>query len=224
MWVQTWLKRLLALTLLALAAVVALAMYQGAFSAAGAARLLGQWTGLQGLPHARVAIIAGHRGHDSGAVCDTGLMEVDVTTEVAEKTVKRLRRQGVETLILDEYDPQLVGLQADALVSIHADSCIDLTGYKVASATQTILPAADARLVSCLEKEYAAATGMHTHPNTVTHDMTEYHAFQQVGEATPGAIIELGFLGGDGDLLANGRDRLAAGVANGVLCFLGGIG
>ena len=35
-------------------------------------------------------------------------------------------------------------------------------------------------------------------------------------------ILELGFLGGDNDLLANQQDLLASGVADGLLCFLDG--
>jgi hypothetical protein len=38
---------------------------------------------------------------------------------------------------------------------------------------------------------------------------------------TPGAIIELGFLLDDRDLLENKPKILARGVAAGILCFLG---
>jgi N-acetylmuramoyl-L-alanine amidase len=58
--------------------------------------------------------------------------------------------------------------------------------------------------------------------NTITENMTEYHAFRRIDPQTPAAILELGFLGGDNDLLANQQDLLARGVADGLLCFLEG--
>lgn len=221
---HVWLWRLLLATSLAAAAVISLGIYSGGLTWGRMAHSLGALTGLPGLPRWQVAIIAGHRNFDTGAVCETGLMEVAVTSEVAEQTARRLQRQGVEVQVLDEYDPRLQGLQADALVSIHADSCVSLSGFKVASAEETVLPVEDALLVECLEDRYAAAARLAVHPTTITHDMTGYHAFQRVAATTPGAIIELGFLGGDGDLLANQRPRLARGVADGVICFLKQVG
>jgi hypothetical protein len=52
--------------------------------------------------------------------------------------------------------------------------------------------------------------------------MTEYHAFRKVGVNTPAAILEMGFLGGDGDLLRNRSDVPAQGVVNAIYCFLSG--
>ena len=37
-------------------------------------------------------------------------------------------------LILDEYDTRLAGLKVDVLVSLHADSCVQASGNKVATA------------------------------------------------------------------------------------------
>ena len=67
---------------------------------------------------------------------------------------------------------------------------------------------------------YPAATGQPHHPNTVTHNMTEYHAFRKIDPETPAAIIELGFLGGDRELLASHPEQAAKGVADSILCFL----
>ncbi len=46
--------------------------------------------------------------------------------------------------------------------------------------------------------------------------------FVSIDRMTPAAIIELGFLGGNNDLLANKQDLLAKGIADGLLCFLDG--
>ena len=58
----------------------------------------------------RVGLIAGHKGNDSGAVCDDGLTEAEINLKVAELTAERLQRQGIRVEILDEFDRQLRGL------------------------------------------------------------------------------------------------------------------
>jgi len=50
--------------------------------------------------------------------------------------------------------------------------------------------------------------------------MHEYHAFLQIAPETPGAIIELGFMAADRDILVKQPDRLAAGIVAGLRCFL----
>ena len=70
--------------------------------------------------------------------------------------------------------------------------------------------------------QVAAATGLTENVDTITENMTEYHAFRRIDPQTPAAILELGFLGGDNDLLANQQALLAKGVADGLLCFLDG--
>ena len=217
---QTWLRRLFFLMLAAVIVVTGVSFQRGTLSLDRMGRVLGQVTRLPGLPQWQVAIIAGHRGYDTGAVCDDGLMEVQITEAVANRVAKLLQRQGAEVQVLDEYDKRLAGLKVDALVSIHADSCIPLTGYKVASAAKTVIADQDNRLESCIEEKYGEVTGLPLHPTTVTKDMTEYHAFQRVADTTPGAIIELGFLGGDRDILVNGQAKLAQGITDGIVCYL----
>ncbi len=175
----------------------------------------------------QVAIISGHAGNDSGAICedDNGnvlVAEADINAEVARLSAERLRRAGADVMILDEYDERLQGLRAGVLVSLHADSCIDASGYKAATHTYSAIPETNRRLLACIENAYPAATGLVHHPNTVTHNMTEYHAFRRIDPLTPAAIIELGFLGGDQALLVNQPEIVAKGVADGILCFLEG--
>ncbi|MGL4648652.1 MAG: N-acetylmuramoyl-L-alanine amidase, partial [Caldilineaceae bacterium] len=153
----------------------------------------------------QVAIISGHAGNDSGAVCEESdgtptLTEASINAAVAAQAAERLRRAGAFVTILDEFDPRLESLRADLLISLHADSCIDASGYKAAShALRTSRE--DDRLVACIDQYYPAATALPHHPNTVTHNMTEYHAFGKIAPETPAAILELGFLGGDRLLL-----------------------
>lgn len=167
----------------------------------------------------RVGLIAGHRGNDSGTACADGLTEVEVNTRIAELTAARLRNQGMRVEILDEMDSRLFFYRADAFVSIHTDSCqAAFSGFKVAAPADG--SAASQRLAACLWDEYEAASGLPRHPSTITRDMTEYHAFRKLAPGTPAAIIELGFLGTDRALLVDEPERLADGVAAGIICFL----
>lgn len=173
----------------------------------------------------QVALISGHAGFDSGAVCmdeagNVTLTEAEVNAAVAQAAANILRRSGTDVLVLEEYDPQLEDLQADLLISIHADSCIDASGFKAATFAYSAIPETETELLSCIDAEYGAITGLPHHPDTVTHDMTEYHAFRRIAPETPAAILELGFLGGDRELLTEDVSRVARGVAESALCFL----
>jgi hypothetical protein len=108
-------------------------------------------------------------------------------------------------------------------LALHADSCIYFaSGFKVARATSSGSPEEDDRLVRCMRAEYAAATELPFHADSITADMTRYHAFNEIDAKTPSAILELGFLGSEHDLLKNRRGLLADGVANGIDDFMQG--
>ncbi len=171
-----------------------------------------------------VGIVSGHSGSDSGAVCADGLTEASINFTVAQMVIDDLRRNGVDAILLQEFDPRLRSLRADALVSIHADSCNipGATGFKVARVTDSAIPQAEDALVQCIIKKYSYETGLSLHPASVTDDMTQYHAFYEVAPTTPGAIIEAGFMLDDRNLLENHPQVVARGIANGILCFLKG--
>lgn len=177
----------------------------------------------------QVALISGHAGYDPGAVCTdangaTLLTEAEINARVAELVAQRLRRAGVGVVILAEYDERLENLTAPLLLSLHADSCIDLSGYKAAHRVNSTIPDQDAALLTCIEQHYPVATGLRSHPNTITHDMTSYHAFRRIHPSTPAVILEMGFMGGDQTLLTTGAARVADGIAEGIRCFLAGSG
>jgi N-acetylmuramoyl-L-alanine amidase len=179
-------------------------------------RLLGR-TGSESLRH--VGIVAGHSGSDSGAVCPDGLTEAQVNRAVADVVVRTLKRHGATVDLLQEFDPRLRGYQADAFVSIHADSCeVDLSGYKVASLEGG--SDASGRLADCLWERYGSTTSLPPHPNTITYDMSRYHAFREISSKTPAVIIEIGFLKADRELIADHPDRAAQGIVAGLDCFL----
>jgi N-acetylmuramoyl-L-alanine amidase len=178
---------------------------------------------------ARIGIVAGHWGSDEGAVCSDGLTEVEVNLVVAEIVVESLRGLGYQADLLQEYDDRLGGYLADALVSIHADSCQRIpdatpppTGFKVASVVDSVVPQEEDRLVQCLSDSYAERTGLPFHENSITGHMTNYHTFYTIDGRTPGAIIETGFLWLDRDLLTERPDVVAEGIVDGLVCFVEG--
>ena len=173
-----------------------------------------------------VAIVAGHWGNDSGAVCPNGVTEQQTNLEIAKRVAESFRARGVWVDLLQEFDSRLNGFNGDVLVSIHADSCdpIDAdppaTGFKVARSQASQIPTVADKLVDCLRTEYQRATNMAFHENSITNDMTFYHSFRELDPNTPAAIIETGFLHLDYDMIVNHPDLPAQGITNGILCFL----
>jgi N-acetylmuramoyl-L-alanine amidase len=175
-----------------------------------------------------VALLAGHSGGDDpGAVCPDGLREVDITTDVAARAKAILEARGYRVDILAEFDRRLDGVKRDyaphAFLAIHADSCVYYaSGYKVARAAYSASPQEDDRLVRCVSSSYAAASQLPFHEGSITNDMKHYHGLMKIHPHSPGAIIELGFMGSDRTVLMNQREQLALGIANGIERFLQG--
>jgi N-acetylmuramoyl-L-alanine amidase len=171
----------------------------------------------------KVGVIAGHMGFDSGAVCDEdGLTEVEINRNIAERVVGRLQAAGIRAELLAEFDPRLNGYSATALISIHADSCAYInemaTGFKISGSPYTDSSA----LSICIEQAYRDATELNYHPNSITPDMTDYHAFRKIAPGTQALIIEVGFMRKDRDILTVEAYRPTEGLVNGIFCFLEG--
>ncbi len=176
-------------------------------------------------PRPRIGLVAGHwGGQDTGAVCPDGLTEVSLNLKIATLVQSMLVKEGFEVDLLKEFDPRLTEYKALALVSIHNDSCDYIndqaTGFKVAAAKSSQFPEKSTRLTACLSQRYQAITGLPFHYGSVTNDMTDYHAFNEINSDTTAAIIETGFMNLDRDKLVNHTDQIAEGVASGILCFV----
>jgi N-acetylmuramoyl-L-alanine amidase len=168
----------------------------------------------------RFGIISGHKGNDSGSVCEDGLTEAEVVENIAVRVVSALQTRGIAVDLLTEFDPRLEGYIATGLVSIHADSCDyinDLaTGFKIAGSGLTD----SSQLSICVEDAYRQATQMSYHANTITPHMTDYHAFRQLAAGVPGIIIEVGFLNLDRPILEGEPDLVAGAITDGIACYL----
>lgn len=175
-------------------------------------------------PRLRIGIVAGHMGHDPGAVCPDGLTEAEVNYKIAIILQTMLKSDGFDVDLLNEFDGRLYQFQSMALISIHNDSCIyyndQLSGFKVAAARDSASPESARKLTACMIDRYARRTGLRYNSNTITKDMTEYHAFSEINKLTTAAIIETGFLATDRQFLMTQTDQVAQGIRDGVLCFV----
>jgi N-acetylmuramoyl-L-alanine amidase len=174
-------------------------------------------------PQIKIGIVSGHWGNDSGTVCENGTTEADVNLKIATLVQQKLAALGFETDLLKEFDPRLTGYRAAVLVSIHNDSCNYIndqaTGFKVAAAMSARDTNLANRLAACMRDRYQRTTGLPLH-ESVTNDMTLYHAFSEIDSNTTAAIIETGFLKLDYTILTEKTDLVATGVANGILCYI----
>ena len=190
----------------------------------------------------RIGVIAGHSGIatygptkgnvDPGSVCPDGFTEATVTMNVARQVVAILKGKGFDVDLLEEFDLKIDGYQAGAFISIHADGCTNYddgfphSGFAVAHSTERgdTLTSQENVFVECIRRNYGSITGLPWFPGQITDNMLLYHAFSprqpHIAATTPGVIIELGLLYYDRDLLQNHTDKMAAGIVNGLLCFL----
>src|SRR4051812_42041307 len=155
-----------------------------------------------------------------------GFNEVDINLDVAERTAKLLRAQGVIVDVLPTTVP--VGYQADAFIALHADSdgVGELSGFKMAHGTRRG-PYEDA-LMRTIKDTYQLETGLSYDAQHVSRNMTGYFAFNwsryqhATSPFTPATILEMGFLSNDDDLtlMVDHADRVAIAIANGILKFL----
>jgi N-acetylmuramoyl-L-alanine amidase len=174
-------------------------------------------------PTKKIGIISGHRGNDSGSVCADGWTEAELVYQTSVGVASQLRARGYSVDILDEYDNRLEGYNARLLLSIHADSCTYyheyLTGFKIARSEISAIPETEDKLVACLRDRYGKATGLKWNANTITHNMTLYHAHRKVTTQTPSVIFELGFMYLDREILQKRNGKLVDGIVEGVMCF-----
>jgi N-acetylmuramoyl-L-alanine amidase len=184
-----------------------------------------EWPTPTARPRPRIGIVVGHWGdeNDPGAVCPDGLTELKINQDVAALVQQTLSAEGFDIDLLKEFDPKLNGYQALALISIHADSCDYInnqaTGFKVAASLNSTRPDKTARLTACLRNRYGQKTQFKIH-NSITPDMSSYHAFSEIDDDTPAVIIETGFMNLDRQILTNQPEIVAGGISDGVLCYI----
>ena len=186
----------------------------------------------------RIGVVSGHRGRsdtgarDPGAVCEDEygnsiLEEADINFAVATRVVANLEAMNYAVELLDEFDPRLNNYRADALVSIHANTCYDfgeyVSGYIAAISEARPEFGADAFLRECIAQNFGAYLPLERSYN-LTEDMTDNHTWRKIHPLTPGMILEMGYMLADQDILTEDPDLLARALTDGILCFIENVG
>jgi hypothetical protein len=166
----------------------------------------------------------------STGAAGNGWREADINLAVANRVAEALRGGGIQVDVLPATVP--AGYKADAFLALHGDASANTTfsGYKMARARWSKIPQVDDALIQAVSAEYQATTGLGWHASTITENMRQYYAFNwpalshAVAPTTTAAILEMGFLttASDRDLLLGQQDRVATGIANGIIRFLTG--
>ncbi len=182
----------------------------------------------------RIGIISGHRGlsensrRDPGAICvdeyrRVYLEEESINFAVSTRVVANLEARNFNVDLLDEFDPRLIDYRADALVSIHANSCLDygevVSGFIVSKSDARPEDGVDAFLRECIALNYGAHIPLRRSYNE-TDDMLNNHAWRKIHPLTPGVILEMGFMLADQEILTTQHDLLAHAITMGILCHL----
>ena len=185
----------------------------------------------------RVALQAGHwkaaeapdeqAGLRDNGTRGGGKAEWEVNLAIAEHAAGILRDSGYVVDILPTTIPP--GYWADLFVSIHADGnpSPTVSGYRAASPRRDATGRA-AEFARVLDRVYGESTGLAYYP-TVTRRMRGYYAFNHrryehaLHPMTVGVILEAGFLSSPRDrrVLIGAPERAAAGVARGVMSYMG---
>lgn len=155
-----------------------------------------------------------------------GIAEVNVNLAVAQRVAALLTARGIAVDLLPATVPP--SYDADAFVAIHADgsSSTGARGFKLATPWRT--SQASQHLLDTVTAEYAAATGL-PQDGAITFNMRGYYAFSYsrhvhaIAKTTPAIIVETGFLTNPTDrtFLLGHQDRIAAGIVNGIVRYLG---
>jgi hypothetical protein len=185
----------------------------------------------------RVGLQAGHwqldqlpaelHGLDAGS-SGGGKQEWEVNLDLAERTAALLETHGIAVEVLPATPP--VDYQAHLFLAIHADGdpSGDLHGFKIARPGFSAIPDVDDALVTTLDTDYAAVTGLPRDDDHVSRRMSYYYAFNSrrychsVAPGVPQAIIEAGYLTSavDRQYLIGDPDLLGRGIAQGIQDFL----
>lgn len=175
-------------------------------------------------PRPTIGLIPGHQGESGGAECSDGLNELMINQNVAFKVMELLVADGYDVDILDELSPELDNYYALALVSIHSDSCEFIneqaTGFKVSPSLDSVRQDKSERLAACITSRYMESTNLPIHTGSITVDMTYYYAFDKIRPDIAAAIIELGFLNLDRQILTEKPELLAEGIYKGIICYI----
>lgn len=152
--------------------------------------------------------------------------EAELNQLIVDRVKPLLEAQGVIVDVLPATVPP--GYDADAFLAIHADGSRSgaARGWKLATPWRA--SEASKALLAAVAAAYGPATGLPEDVGGVTFNMRGYYAFNYrrhehaIRRTTPAIIVEMGFMTSAADraVLFNQPDRVARGIADGVLAYL----
>jgi|GEM_PF-476582 len=156
-----------------------------------------------------------------------GVSEAELNLDIASRIKPLLEAQGVVVDLIPATVPP--SYDADVFVAIHADgsSRSSARGWKMATPWRASRAAQ--ALMENVAAAYGPASGLPHDAGGVTVNMKGYYAFNYrrhvhaIARTTPGIIVELGFMTNAADraVLFGQPDRVAGGIAQGILAYLG---
>ncbi len=152
--------------------------------------------------------------------------EAQLNLDIANRVKPLLEAQGIIVDILPATVPP--SYDADAFLAIHADGSTGAAARGWKLATPWRASEASKQLMAAVGAAYGPATGMPEDVGGVTFNMRGYYAFNfrrhvhAIARTTPAIIVEMGFMTSAADraILFNQPDRVARGIADGVIAYL----
>lgn len=152
--------------------------------------------------------------------------EAQLNESIVMRVVPILEANGIIVDVLPATVPP--SYSADAFLAIHADGNASSRprGWKLATPWRAS-PAGKA-LLAAVHSSYGAATGLPEDVNGITSNMRGYYAFNYrryehaIAPTTPAIIVEMGYMSNaaDREVMFNQPDRVAQGIADGILRYL----
>ena len=155
-----------------------------------------------------------------------GVSEAQLNLDIVNRVKPLLEAQGVIVDIIPATVPP--SYDADAFLAIHADGSAGAAARGWKLATPWRASEASKQLMAAVAAAYGPATGLPEDVGGVTFNMKGYYAFNwrrhthAISRYTPAIIVEMGFMTNAADraVMFNQPDRVARGIADGVLAYL----
>jgi N-acetylmuramoyl-L-alanine amidase len=155
-----------------------------------------------------------------------GTTEADLNYDIVMRVKPILEANGVIVDVLPATVPP--AYSADAFLAIHADGAPGAAARGWKLATPWRASEASQSLLEAVAIAYGPATGLPQDSGGVTVNMRGYYAFSYrrhahaIARTTPAIIVEMGFMtnAADREVLFGQPDRVARGIAEGVLAYL----
>lgn len=172
----------------------------------------------------QIGILSGYWQNNTGEVCSDGVVESDVNYLIASLTSQILMNEGYQVKIFPEYDLELLNFNGKTLVALYSGSCAENpkppSGFKIGTSLTSEDPDVIDQLAVCLAEKYRESTGLKSEFEVINPDHPSYHIFRDIDPETPAVRMEMGSLTSDRHILTGNPEAAAAGIADGIICFL----